>query len=154
MIPSEITDLLKGVMVGHVGTRDSKLQGSEVFSMWFSTNGQEQMTVFISEALSGKALTNISDNKKIAVAYTAPLSHSSYQLKGTYLSHRNANDQEHKDIKEAVDRFYTGYLSMFGYPPEIVSTFKFAPAIAITFTIEDTFIQTPGPNAGQKMNTK
>ncbi len=152
MIPSEITDLSKGVIIGHIGTRDSKLQGTEVSSLWFTTNDQKQLTVYMTESLSGQSLSNLSDNKQIAVVYTDPLTHNSYQLKGTYTSHRAANEDEHAAIKSAADRFYSDYLAKFGYPPEIISTFKLVPALAITFNVENTFNQTPGPNAGQKIN--
>jgi len=153
MIPPEIINMQNGVLIGHVGTRNARLQGAEVL-MWTITIDapNDQITVFIPTNISDKTIDNVTDNKKISAVITDPLTHTSYQLKGDYASHHACNDEEHALIKKYVDKFYQGYLAMFGYPAEIVNTFKYMPATAITMKVNDIFNQTPGPNAGKKIN--
>lgn len=153
MIPKEIAELQHGVLVAHVGTRDSKLRTREIHC-WAVTIDppSDLVTVFVSEKLSGPTLSNVADNKKMAVVITDPLNHNSYQVKGDYISHHACSDTEHEKIKEKISNFYDGYLQPFGYPPEITSTFAYKPFVAITFKVNSAFNQTPGPNAGKQLD--
>jgi hypothetical protein len=153
MIPKEITALQEGIMVAHVGTRNSKLQGREQFCISMNMDAPgNQATVFISEKLSGPTLANATDNKQIAVTVTDPLTHTCYQLKGEYISHRKCTDEEHARVKEFRNRFYNGYLKAAGYPPEIAETFAYKPCLALTFNVKSIFNQTPGPGAGKPID--
>jgi hypothetical protein len=41
-------------------------------------------------------------------------------------------------------------LAMF--PPEFVTGFIFVPSTALTFKVEQVFVQTPGPGAGRQLD--
>ena len=44
---------------------------------------------------------------------------------------------------------HTGAL---GYPAEIFTGFTIYPSTAVTFKVEEVFVQTPGPGAGDKLD--
>jgi hypothetical protein len=81
------------------------------------------------------------------------LSHEAYQLKGVYLSSRPATDGE-----TAFQGAHLGRLSAelsHVLPKDAVESLflrlAYRPSVAITFRVEEVFLQTPGPGAGTKI---
>jgi hypothetical protein len=149
MIPEEVIQIFSGTMVTHIGTRDSKLQTTEV--MGFGVNldvDKKHLTVFIPKSTCERTLANISNNKKMAVTVGEPMSHVLFQFKGDYMSHAEASESDEHGMDNYLHTFYENYLKLFGYPPEVKETFDYKPAVGITFAIEEIFVQTPGPKAG------
>jgi len=89
-----------------------------------------------------------------AVAFAAALlSHEAYQLKGAYLSSRPASDDD-VAFQEAHQAKLCAALCQW-FPDEMAKAFILGlacrPSVAITFRVEEVFLQTPGPGAGTKM---
>jgi hypothetical protein len=58
--------------------------------------------------------------------------------------------EEEQAIQEILRAKVGSLLTMF--PPELVTGFIAAPSTAVTFTVEEAFVQTPGPGAGRPLD--
>lgn len=136
------------------GTRDAQLRPAHTFAIGALVPADRQtVTFFVPEGRSAKMLSNLRDNGRVALT-VALVSHEAYQLKGTYLSSRptDADDVARQETYRAALLAVT---RQGGYPDEIarplVLGFAYRPGVAITFRVEEIFLQTPGPNAGTTM---
>jgi hypothetical protein len=97
--------------------------------------------------------SNLKNNGRVALA-VGLLTHEAYQLKGVYVSSRPTDTRDY-----AVQEIYRSkVLSAFlqaGYPEQIAKPyilgFVYQPGVAITFRVDEIFLQTPGPEAGKKI---
>lgn len=154
MIPDRVVELLHGPAFMQVGTRDAKLRPAHAFAVSAVVHGdRETVTFFVPEARSARTLSDLRDNGRVALG-VALASHEAYQLKGTYVSSRPTGD---KDIalQETYRAKTLAAARQAGYPEEIarplVLGVAYRPGVAITFRVEEVFLQTPGPGAGNRM---
>jgi hypothetical protein len=153
MIPDRVVEVLHGPGFIQVGTRDAQLRPAHAVAVGAIVHDDRQtVTFFVPETRSAKTLSNLQDNGRVALG-VGLVSHEAYQLKGAYLSSRPTGDE---DI--ALQQTYrTKLLAAVrqAYPDEIarplVLGIAYRPGVAITFRAEETFLQTPGPGAGNKM---
>jgi hypothetical protein len=153
MIPDRVLEVLRGPVFMHVGTRDAKLHPAHAFAAGAIVSEDRQTVTFlVAESVSGRILRDLRDNGR--VAFTVGLvSHEAYQLKGTYASSRPADEQE-----LALQEAYLAKLAAAArqvFPEEfataLIRAIPYRPSVAITFRVEDVFLQTPGPGAGSKL---
>ena len=151
MIPEKLVEFINGPILMVVGTRDEKLCPSvnRVFGAIVNA-GRETITFFVPEILSEKMLRNLTDNGRIALLISEPISHETYQFKGAYISSRKSNDEEIA-FQDAYFHKILSHLPKFGVPEEYWNTLIYKPSLAVTFRVEDIFDQTPGPGAGKKI---
>src|SRR5262245_33880310 len=153
MIPERVVEVLHGPAVMMVGTRDAELRPAHTVVIGAVVHDdRETLTFFVPESRSAKVLEHLRDNGKVALAFGL-MSHEAYQVKGAYLSSRPTDDH---DI--AIQDTYRSKMleaSRQIFPVEIakplVLGFRYRPGVAITFRVEEVFLQTPGPGAGSKM---
>ena len=154
MIPDRVVELLHGPAFMQVGTRDERLCPAHAFVVGAVVHAdRETVTVFVPASRSERTLSNLKNNGRVALGI-ALASHEAYQLKGTYLSSRPT-------VAEDIARQETYRAKLLaaarqaGYPEEIARPltlgFAYRPGVAITFRVEEMFLQTPGPGAGNKM---
>ena len=105
------------------------------------------LTVYVPVATSRETISNVATTKRIAVGVTHIPDHTSVQFKGTAREVRLANDSEEKMLSERIEQFADA-LNVIGLPRRITRNMAHWPAFAIEVQIEETFEQTPGPNAG------
>jgi hypothetical protein len=153
MIPDKVVELLRGPAFMHVGTRDSELRPAHALALGaLVSDDRERVTFFVTERRSKRILSDLENNRRVAFAASL-LSHEAYQLKGVYLSSRPASADE-----VAFQEAYRAKLCVVlchWFPEEfakaLVLGFAYRPSVAITFRVEEVFLQTPGPGAGNKM---
>ena len=151
MIPENIIEFFKKQTFTHVGTRDNKLRPREVMAWGMKADNDKQtLTVYIPQAVIEKTLSNLQSNGKIAVTSVEPFSHESYQFKGNYISHSPSTDAE-TVFQENYIPGYNKYYNAVGAPAGYLSRLIYKPSTAVTFSIEEIYSQTPGPNAGKKI---
>lgn len=137
----------------HVGTRDADLRPAHALPFG-ALVGDDRRTVtfFVIEWRAKRILSDLENNRRVAFAFSL-LSHEAYQLKGTYLSSRPATDDEIA-FQEAHRAKLCAELSHW-FPKEVAEGLLLGlacrPSVAITFRVEEVFLQTPGPGAGTKM---
>jgi hypothetical protein len=154
MIPERVVELLRGPAFLHVGTRDAELRPAHAYPLGVVVgDDRETVTFFVNEWRAKRILSDLDNNGRVAFA-AGVLSHEAYQLKGVYLSSRPANDEEIA-FQEAHRARLCAELSNW-LPKEVAEGLFFGlscrPSVAITFRVEEVFLQTPGPGAGTKMS--
>ena len=146
--PALVEFLSSGVVLG-CASRDARLVPRSVWAVGTRVEpGGEEVTVFLPVATAGEVVANLRDTRRIALVATAPEDHRSIQLKGQVLEVRPATDDE----RSLTDRYRASLgrtLEPLGVPRFFVLRIQHWPAHAVRFRLEDLFVQTPGPAAGQ-----
>lgn len=155
MIPDRIVEVLHGPAVMYAGTRNERLYPAQTYVIGAVVHpDHETITFFVPESRSERIVSDLKNNGKVALAFGL-LTHEAYQLKGDYISSR-PTDAKDWAVQETYRSKVLSALLQAGYPEQIakpyVLGFAYQPGIAITFRAEEIFLQTPGPEAGKKIN--
>ena len=136
-----------------VGTRDADLRPAHICVVGAVVDDDRRtVTFFVPDSRSERLLSNLRDNGRVAFSFGLA-SHEAYQLKGTYLSARPTT----ADDVALQDAYRTKLLTAVRnvYPEEMARPYAlgvaYQPGIAVSFTVEEIFVQTPGPGAGTRM---
>jgi len=154
VIPERVVEVLQGPAFVQVGTRDAQRRPAHTFAVGAIADAERNTVTFIvPEGRSARILSDLRDNGRVALG-AALASHEAYQLKGTYLSSRPSGAEDIA-LQEAYRRNLYSGACQAGFPEEIARPltlgFAYRPGVAITFRVEEVFLQTPGPGAGEKM---
>ena len=154
MISEELVEFIHGPVFIAIGTRDERLRPTHTFVAGAIVNpDRETITCFVLHSRAEKIIGNLENNGRIALAVGHP-SHESYQFKGRYLSSRPV-DAKDVAIQEIYRAKLLACMLQYGYPEQISKPLilgaRYQPALAITFRVEEIFLQTPGPEAGKKI---
>lgn len=108
------------------------------------------MTLFLFAAQSGALLANLRANGTIAVVFSEPTTHRTLQLKG-----RDASvalmERTDAQILVAYRKGFAEELAGLGYQEVFARTLlgcTTGDVVAVSFTVAEAFVQTPGPKAG------
>jgi len=153
VIPDRVAEVLQGPTFLQAGTRDANLRPSHAHLEGLVVHDdRETITFFVHEKHAKKIVADGENNGRIAVT-GAQISHEAYQVKGRYVSSRAATAEEMAK-QEAYRSTLVGELSKW-FPEDFVKRLllgiSFKPSVAITFRVEEVYLQTPGPDAGKKM---
>ena len=113
-----------------------------------------RITLFIPSMYNQSVLENIRATGSIAVVFSRPGTHKTFQLKATDASITEVDKSDLPLIKDYCDSLTQELLSL-GYPHAFVQTFvmpQHKADTAIHFTPLTAFSQTPGPQAGRKLS--
>lgn len=150
-IPINIVNFLSKTIVIHIGTHDDKLFPWETMAFGQKVgDDRKSVTVYFSNDVAEKTISNLKSNGKIAVTFAEPASHECYQFKGKYQSHRQSSEDE-TIIQDQFMQNLNMLFENFGKGPAFFSPVKYKPSIALTFTVEQIYVQTPGPDAGKQI---
>ena len=115
-----------------------------------SGDGVETVTVYVPVATSHQTVQNVATTRRIAISASHPIDHRTIQLKGTTLETRIARDDEAGLVRARMDA-YGDVLERIGVPRALTRRVVHWPAFAVTLRVEQIFDQTPGPNAGTRI---
>ena len=154
MIPERVLEVLRGPAFMHVGTRDADLRPAHAFPLGVVVaDDRETVTFFVNEWRSKRILSDLENNGRVALA-GGWITHEAYQLKGLYLSSRPATDDEIAFQETHCARLCAELADVL--PKEMVEglflKLTCRPSVAVTFRVEEVFLQTPGPDAGTKIS--
>ena len=105
------------------------------------------VTVYVPVATSQEVIANLATTRRIAIAASQPIGHSTVQLKGTTAGVRLARAEEAEYVNLRLDQF-ADVLDQIGVPRRVTRAMNHWPAFAVDVKIEEVYDQTPGPNAG------
>jgi hypothetical protein len=108
-------------------------------------------TVYLPEVTSRHTVTDVAVNPRVAVLVSQPIDHRSFQMKGAVIKVSPAGEGERAEVEAYLARFGR-QLETVGMPFEMTSMVSHWPAVAIELAIEELFLQTPGPGAGQRLS--
>lgn len=132
----------------HLAVSDSKGKPFSVRGFGVNPNaGNDLLRIYILKTQTEKVISCIkSGNAAIACLFTDGFTNESYQIKGTFIEFVAAHGEE--DLK-ILNQYRNGSLKLF---PKLYEKYPLSPALCdlVTLKIEEVFIQTPGPYAGNK----
>jgi hypothetical protein len=79
-----------------------------------------------------------------------PVSVRSVQLKGSFRDSGLPDEPDKQYVQQRREDFVTS-TSLIGDPPDVIRATWLEDVVRVTFTVEQAFDQTPGPNAGQPL---
>jgi hypothetical protein len=153
VIPDRVLEVLNGPAIMFVGTRDSGLRPAHTGAVGAVVHDDRQtVTFFVPESRSAKLLSNLQDNGRVAFDF-GWTSHEAYQLKGTYLSSRPTTPEDVARQEAYRKRLLAAVRQ--AYPEEVARPYvlgaRYKPALAVTFRVDEVYLQTPGPGAGNRI---
>jgi len=151
-VPGVIVDFLERATIGAAGTRDADhVPHLHKLSGWRVEPEHRAMTCLIPEAFTGNLLRSLEDNGRLAVTIEEIGPHETYQFKGRYSGSRSCDEEDRHVHRRLRDRFGKVLSKMFGFDEQACRDYVQEPSIAITFEVEEIFLQTPGPGAGRRL---
>lgn len=111
------------------------------------------VSVFVSMSHAGGVLADLREHGRIAVVYSKPSTHRSIQVKGADARIVPLREGDWASIclyREALVQDITG----LGYPAAVIRSMlsvEREDMVAVTFTPDAVFQQTPGPDAGKPL---
>ena len=108
------------------------------------------ITVYLSRSQSVQLLQDIASTRRLAVVFTQPHSHRALQLKGTLREIRAAGVSDQLALEHYLASMVQE-LALIGYGAGYTrAMFRCAidDLVAVSFTPQQAFDQTPGPHAG------
>jgi hypothetical protein len=153
VIPDRVVEVLHGPAITLIGTRDAALRPAHTSAVGAVVHDDRlTVTCFVPESRAARVLSDLQDNGRIAFGF-GWTSHEAYQFKGTYLSSRPTTDEDVARQEAYRKRLLAAVRQV--YPEEIARPLvlgcAYRPGVAITFRVEEVFVQTPGPGAGTKI---
>ena len=152
MISQKLVDFVQGHTLHFVGSRDAKLR--PMFSWAFGATvdtAEDTITFYVPNVEGAGTLGNFEENGMVALTVGDGATHETYQFKGPCLSIRPSEDKD-TAIQDIHRQKLISHLAPLGYPEDIWNGFTIYPSTAVTFKVEDVFVQTPGPGAGNKLD--
>ena len=108
------------------------------------------VTVYLRRSQSRQLLQDIADTGRIAVVFSEPSTHHTLQLKAGQAQQRPATTDD-LPVLQAYLRSMEHEVGLVGWGPHYVGAMLAAPlddVVAVSFTPDAAFDQTPGPRAG------
>jgi len=155
MIPGKLVRFLEErANVAVSGTRDEELVPHvHGVSGWRIGKDAETITSLIPGAFMRDLVESLQDNGQYALTVEEIPTHETYQFRGRYVSHRAIEPQDLSTVETIRQRFVKGLWVMYpDLPVELLRIFILEPEIAITFKVNEIYLQTPGPGAGSRIS--
>ena len=153
MISANLVEFLNGPVVLLVGTRDENMRPSAAYAFGCVTDAEnETITFFLPDNEGEAVLRDLKQNGKVALTVTEGISHLTYQFKGTRIEARPVSENE-KALQDAYREKVIAHYLQKGVPEGYFGWIVYDPSTAVTFRVEETFDQTPGPAAGGKLDS-
>jgi hypothetical protein len=153
VIPHELAELFESGVSILVGTRDASLVPDASRGVGAVVHpDRRHLTVFVPTDVAERPVANARDTKVIAVSFSGILDHKSIQVKGRVVEIRQGTEAE----REVCTRYHVAFgeiLTMAGIARQTIRALNVWPSTAITFEATDIFQQTPGPGAGERIET-
>lgn len=148
-IDAALADFLTSGLVLGAATRDDRLVPDVVRPAGVRVEaGGQEVTFFVATVTAAQMLKNVESNRRVALVLSHPQDNRSVQLKGAVLETRPAREDERPLMDQYRARF-ARLLEPLGVPPSFVMRTQIWPAVAVRFRLEQMFLQTPGPAAGE-----
>ena len=151
-LPDDLLALIARGVSCIVGSRDESLRPSIMRAVGSQvTDHGAAITVYLSRSQSRQLLQDIASTGHVAVVFSEPASHRTVQLKARAASIRAATEAD----RPALDRYLASMeheIGRVGYPVQIARAmlaYRLEDVVAVSFTPEQAFDQTPGPRAGR-----
>lgn len=114
---------------------------------------RQRLTVFVRRGEGAQVLQDVLCSDSVAVVFCLPENEAALQIKGRQVSLSAATPHDDAHVATYCQRFVEGVVRL-GFGQAFAAAYMTTEAgqmVAISFTPEAVFEQTPGPRAGQHM---
>jgi hypothetical protein len=119
---------------------------------WHVGADQRTVTIFFPEEFRERLVDALVQNRELAVTVEEFPSHETYQFKGQYRGHRDAQHEDGEIVDRVRRRFAKSLTPMYPDAPiEVLNAFVSPAAVAVEFEVQEIYLQTPGPGAGTRL---
>jgi hypothetical protein len=153
--PDLVAMMARGVSV-IVASRDAALRPNLMRAVGSRVEEDGRtITVYLSRRQSRQVVQDLAATGNIAVVFSEPSTHRSVQLKASLLDMRNADAQDTPVLERyrvAMER----EIQLVGFAPPLTRAMlahRLEDVVAVRFTPEQAFDQTPGPRAGTPLGS-
>jgi len=149
MLDQTLTEFLELGLAIHIGTRNQAMEpnGCRVTAVRVEEQGRH-LIVYLPKAATQAVIDDLKNNGQAAVSFARPTDDRAVQVKGEFLSMRDADASE--------EAFVTGQWNGLLKELDVIglaaltstSSWLMWPCVAVTIRVTAVFSQTPGPEAG------
>jgi hypothetical protein len=157
LLPDDTLAMMRRGVSVNVGSRDATLRPSLMRAIGSALSADGSViTVFLIRAQSRQLLQDIAATGQLSVVFSEPSTHRSVQLKASRADVRNAVAAD----AAALERYAAAMeqeIALIGFPHEVTRTMlahRIEDVVAVSFTAEEAFEQTPGPRAGTSVGDR
>lgn len=152
-LPEDVVELIASGVDAYVATCDGALEPESMLAMGVHVHGDgRKLTVHLPSALAGATLENLRVNPELAVTLIRPSDCKAVQVKG-----RVSRVRPSEETDRALQRVYRAalveQLAIVGVPRELTRRVNWWPSVAVEIAVRDLYVQTPGPRAGEPLET-
>jgi hypothetical protein len=151
--PDLVAMMARGISV-IVAARDAALRPSLMRAVGSRVEADgRDITVYLSRPQSRQVLEDLASNGHIAVVFSEPSTHRTVQLKASRVELRGAGEGD-APVLERYLRSMENEIQRVGFAPPLTRAMlahRLQDVVAVRFTPEQAFDQTPGPRAGSPL---
>jgi hypothetical protein len=147
----DLVDFVESGVSIIIGSRDARLRPECARGLGAAVSADGTVvTALLHAPLAARMRANLEDNGLVAVTFSRILDHRTIQLKGRVVALREGSPDDDAIAARYLVAF-AEQVSFAGLPRSVVRRVRTTPTLAIDFQPTDLFLQTPGPNAGRRM---
>jgi len=152
-LSTELSAFVESGIAIQVGTADARGRpdGARAFGVHVAPD-RSALTVYVGAPMLGENVRNLRENPRVAVCFSRPADHRTIQVKGRVLEVRDAAEDERRHV-ERYRAASADTLAQVGVPARIWLAAVAWPATAIRLSVDEGFVQTPGPGAGARLDS-
>lgn len=116
-------------------------------------DGGRRIIAYLSRGQSGQLLGDIARSGRLAAVFSQPSTHLTVQFKSRRVRMREAVEADRPHLQRYLASMEEELVAL-GYPCELASAMlahRLDDLVAVEFTPDEAFDQTPGPRAGQRL---
>jgi hypothetical protein len=150
--PDLVAMMARGVSV-IVASHDAALRPNLMRAVGSRIEGDGAITVYLARRQSRQVVQDLAATGHIAVVFSEPSTHRSVQLKATRVEMRSAEAQD-TPVLERYRQAMEREIQQVGFAPPLTRAMlahRLDDLVAVRFTPEQAFDQTPGPRAGTSL---
>lgn len=153
MIPRELVEFLHGPMGFILGTRDERLRPCVTWVSGVLADAEnDEITMFVADAYGERPLRNLEQNGMAALTLGHGPAHEAFQFKGRLVDTRPSTEQDIAVQEVYKAKVVAHFTREYGEAAGGISAgILLHPSTAIRFKVTEIFDQTPGPNAGSRI---
>ena len=153
MLDRSLTEFLEQGLAVHIGTRNERMQpnGCRVTAVRVENQGRH-LVAYLPKAAGPAVLDDLRNNGQAALSFARPSDDRAVQVKGVFVSEREAEDAEGPFVQAQVNALF-GQLDAIGLEGlRQMTNWPLWPCVAVTIRVTAIFSQTPGPEAGSVLS--
>lgn len=112
---------------------------------------RESVTIYFVNEASRRTLDNLRRNGRVAITLARPTDNESIQLKGSALAIREELAQGELELQRTWLAMFAEEAVAVGASPIAMNQIQIGRTTAVDVKVESLYLQTPGPNAGERL---